>query len=184
MGFSTTRLSVLCLVLALPFGLPAFAAGSEDATPPAPTQTSEDCTKDQIWDEKTKTCVEAKDSRFDDNTRYRAVRELAWAGQPERALQVIATMTEGETDRVLTYLGFAHRKAGNVEAGLSFYDKALQKNPDNLLARSYLGQLYVEMVEIELASLQLTEIRSRNGIGTWAETALAHAIQTGETLSY
>ena len=163
---------------------PAFAAGSEDPAPPTPTQTSKDCTKDQIWDEKTKTCTEAKDSSFNDDTRYDAVRELAWSGQPERALLVLASMNEGESDRVLTYLGFAHRKAGRVEEGLAFYDKALAQNPDNRLARSYLGQLYVEMAEIELASLQLDEIRARGGAGTWAETALADAIRTGKTLNY
>lgn len=181
---SALRLSALCLLLALPLAAPVLAAGGNDDAPPQPTQTSKDCTRSQIWDDKTKTCVEATDSRFDDDTRYKAVRELAWAGQPERALDVIEAMTEGQSDRVLTYLGFAHRKAGRIEEGLAFYDRALAQNPDNLLARSYLGQLYVEMAEIRLASLQLDQIRARNGAGTWAETALARAIATGETLSY
>ncbi|MCF8512359.1 MAG: tetratricopeptide repeat protein [Rhodobacteraceae bacterium] len=178
------RVSALCFLLALPFAAPALAAGGNDDAPPTATQTSKDCTKDQIWDEKSKTCTDAKDSRFDDDTRYRAVRELAWAGQPERALQVLATMHEGETDRVLTYLGFAHRKAGRVEEGLAYYEKALQQNPDNRLARSYLGQLYVEMAETDLATVQLAEIRLRGGQGSWPEQALAHAIATGETQNY
>lgn len=162
----------------------ALAAGSDDDDPPAPTQTSTDCKEGQIWDEKTKTCTDAQDSRLDDDTRFRAVRELAWAGQPDRALEVLASMTEGETDRVLTYRAFASRKAGRIEEGLALYDRALAQNPDNILARSYLGQLYVEMAETELASLQLAEIRNRGGAGTWAETALATAIATGRTLNY
>ena len=170
----------LCLVLASP----AFAAGGNDSAPPKPSQTSKDCTKDQIWDDKAKACAPARDGRFNDDARYRAVRELAWAGQPERALTVLATMTEGETDRVLTYKGFANRKAGRIEEGLAQYDRALRVNPDNILARSYLGQLYVEMAELDLARAQLAEIRSRGGAGTWAETALASAITTGKTLSY
>lgn len=170
--------------LALLLTGPGYAAGSEDSAPPQPTQTSKDCTKDQIWDEETKTCLEAKDSRFDDDTRMKAVRELAWSGQPERALAVLAAVTEGETDRVLTYRAFALRKSGEVEAGLALYARALQVNPDNLLARSYLGQLYVEMVEIDLARAELNEIRTRGGKGTWAELALANAIRTGRTLNY
>lgn len=174
----------VAVLLMTVLALPVFAAGSDDPAPPTPTQTSKDCTKDQIWDEKTKTCIAAEDSSFNDDTRYDAVRELAWSGQPERALLVLATMSEGQSDRVLTYLGFAHRKAGRIEEGLAFYDKALAQNPDNRLARSYLGQLYVEMNELQLAALQLDEIRARGGAGTWAETALAQAITTGKTLNY
>ena len=171
----------LALVLAAP---PAFAAGSGDATPPTPTETSKDCTKAQIWDEKSKTCIDAKDSRLDNDTRMQAVRELAWAGQPDRALEVLGAVTEGDSDRVLTYRAFALRKAGQTEAGLQGYATALRVNPDNILARSYLGQLYVEMAELDLARAQLTEIRSRGGRGTWAETALDEAIRSGRTLSY
>ena len=176
-------LAPLCLLAALG-AAPALGAGSSDDAPPAATQTSKDCTKDQIWDEKSKTCIDAKDSRFDDDARYRAVRELAWAGQPDRALAVLATMGEGDSDRVLTYRAFALRKAGQIEAGLQAYAQAITRNPDNILARSYLGQLYVEMVEIDLARAELQEIRARGGQGSWAELALADAIATGRTLNY
>lgn len=171
----------LAALIAVP---PALAAGSGDATPPTPTQTSKDCTKAQIWDEESKTCIDAKDSRLDDDTRMQAVRELAWAGQPDRALEVLRAVTEGDSDRVLTYRAFALRKAGQIEAGLQGYAHALRVNPDNILARSYLGQLYVEMAELDLARAELDEIRSRGGRGTWAETALAEAIRTGRTLRY
>jgi tetratricopeptide (TPR) repeat protein len=162
----------------------ALAVGDEEPTPPQPTPTSTQCTKAQVWDEKTKTCVDAKSGQLDDDVRFRAARELAWAGQPENALIVLAAMQEGESDRVLTYLGFANRKAGRLEQGLAYYDRALVQNPDNILARSYLGQALVEMNEIALASAQLTEVRARGGAGTWAETALADAIETGQTSGY
>jgi len=162
----------------------ALAVGDEEPTPPQPTPTSTQCTKAQVWDEKTRTCVDAQSGQLDDDTRFRAVRELAWAGQPENALIVLAAMGEGESDRVLTYLGFAHRKAGRLEQGLAHYDMALAQNPDNVLARSYLGQALVEMNEIALASAQLAEVRARGGAGTWAETALATAIETGVTAGY
>jgi Tfp pilus assembly protein PilF len=93
-------------------------------------------------------------------------------------------MTEGETDRVLTYMGFAHRKAGRADLGMEHYAHALDVNPDNILARSYLGQMLVEMGEIAAARRQLDEIRTRGGAGTWAEASLARAVGTGETLNY
>jgi tetratricopeptide (TPR) repeat protein len=166
----------------LPFA--ALAAGSDDTEPPPATQTSTECVKGQVWDEATKSCVDAESGQLDDDTRFRAVRELAWAGRPEDALIVLSAMTEGQTDRVLTYIGFANRKAGRMAEGLAAYDAALALNPDNLLCRSYLGQAYVEIGQIDLAQLQLDEIRARGGAGLWAETALQSAIQTGETHSY
>ena len=176
------RLITALALSVLPFA--AFAAGSDDTEPPQPTETSTKCENAQVWDEKTQTCVDAQSGQLDDDTRFRAVRELAWAGQPEAALIVLSSMTEGETDRVLTYLGFANRKAGRLEEGLAFYDKAIAVNPDNLLARSYYGQALVEMAEIQLASVQLGEIRLRGGSGSWAETALSTALKTGAGFSY
>lgn len=173
------------LVLSLSPNL-GWAAGGDGGSEgePTPTQTSKDCKKTEIWDEKAKKCAPAQESRFDDDTRYRAVRELAWSGQPERALLVLATMSEGDSDRVLTYKGFAHRKAGRLKVGLKHYARALDQNPDNILARSYLGQAYVEMNKLDLARAELSEIRARGGAGSWAEASLAKAIKSGKTYGY
>ena len=176
------RVLLAALLMAAPCA--AFAAGTEDTAPPTPTETSTQCVKAQVWDEKLKKCVDAQSGSLSDDDRFRAVRELAWAGQPENALIVLAAMTEGETGRVLAYLGFAHRKAGRLGQGLAYYDRALIANPDNILARSYYGQMLVEMAEFEAAGRQLEEIRARGGAGTWAEASLNHALLTGQTLSY
>jgi tetratricopeptide (TPR) repeat protein len=174
---------MLSLALSLvPFA--ALAAGTGDSTAPTPTETTTKCTGAQVWDEVKQACVDAQSGALDDDTLFDAARELAWAGRPQDALTVLSAMREGETDRVLTYLGFAHRKSGDLEAGLAAYDRALAQNPDNLLARSYFGQALVEMNEIELASAQLAEIRARGGAGSWAETSLSEAIRTGQTYNY
>ena len=183
MQLARFRHPLLAAVLAtLPAG--AFAVGSDDSSPPTQTQTTTVCPKGQVWSDKLKACAMPEDSRLDDDTRFRAVRELAWAGRPDDALAVLATMTEGDTDRVLTYRGFALRKSGNLEAGLTAYEAALTQNPDNILARSYYGQALVEMNELQMASVQLDEIRARGGSGTWAEQALARAIATGVTYNF
>jgi len=171
--------AALCL---LP--LAALAVGSDDTEPPPATQTSTEYVRGQVWDEATKRCTDAESRQLDDDTRFRAVRELAWAGRPEDALIVLSAMTEGRTDRVLTCIGFASRKARRMEEGLAACDAALALNPDNLLCRSRLGQACVELGKIELAQAQLDEIRARGGDGLWAETALESAIRTGETHDY
>ena len=175
------RLALAAALCALPL---AALAASDDDFPPKQTKTSTECTDGQVWDEKSKTCTDPKSGALDNDTRYRAVRELAWAGRPDDALHVLSAMTEGDTDRVLTYKGFAHRKADRLEEGLAWYDAALTANPDNLLARSYLGQAYVLMGEIALAQAQLDQIRARGGAGGWPETSLETAIATGQTYNY
>ncbi len=162
----------------------SFAAGSDDTTPPTPTATTTKCEEGLVFDEKTKKCLAPVEGRLDDDTLYQAVRELAYAGKYDAALSVLAGMSDQSDDRVLTYLGFINRKMGNLERGMDFYQLALAINPDNILARSYMGQGLVEQGEIELAQLQLDQIGARGGAGTWAETSLRRAIETGVTYTY
>lgn len=176
------RLLTLAFVALTPFA--AFAAGSDDAEPPQPTATTTECTDGKVFDEEKKACVAPEDSSLNNDERYRAVRELAYAGQSGAAMRVLAAMTEGQTDRVLTYTGFLNRQMGNWEAGIAAYEMALQVNPDNILARSYFGQALVLMNETDMANVQLDEIRNRGGAGTWAEASLATAIMTGTTTTY
>ena len=162
----------------------ALAVGMEDPLPPKETQTTVECETGTIWDDEAKECVKPKDASLDDDALYKAVRELAYFDNPETALEVLGVMQEGETDRVLTYLGFAHRKLGDMTAAYSYYDKALEQNPDNLMARSYLGQAYVSEGLFDLATAELSEIRARGGRGTWPEVALRLAIDTGSGKAY
>ena len=97
---------------------------------------------------------------------------------------VLSAMTEGQTDRGMTYQGFILRKSGHVEAGIAAYEAALAINPGNILTHSYYGQLLVEMNEIDAARGHLQAIRDHGGTGTWAEVALARAIDTGLTYSF
>jgi tetratricopeptide (TPR) repeat protein len=161
-----------------------LAAGSDDSEPPKPTETSTQCAEGEVFDEKTATCIKAESSSLSDDQRFGAVRELAYAGRPDEALAILATMTEGETPRVLTYRGFLLRQTGEVEAGIAAYERAIALDAGNILARSYYGQLLVQMNETALARQQLAAIRMHGGGGTWADRALAEAIDSGVTTSY
>lgn len=176
------KLVALLLSVALPFA--AFAAGSDDTAPPTPTETTTTCANGEIFDAEAKKCKNPQDVSLGDDTRFQAVRELAYAGRYSDALASLDAMQEGESDRVLTYRGFITRQSGDMAGGMAFYARALAANPDNILVRSYMGQALVEQGDIAAASRQLAEIRSRNGTGTWAEAALAHAVGTGQTLNY
>ena len=162
----------------------ALAAGTEDTAPPKPTETTTECAKGEVWDEKTKACIKAEDSSLNDDQRFGAVRELAYAGRNDEAMAILATMTEGETSRVMTYQGFLLRQTGHIEDGIAAYERAIAMNPANILARSYYGQLLVQMDELAMAEDQLTQIRAHGGAGTWAEQSLQTAIKTGVTYTF
>lgn len=162
----------------------ALAVGSDDSQPPTPTETTTKCEKGKVWDEKTKACVKAEDTSLNDDQRFGAVRELAYAGRFDEAMVVLAAMREGDTSRVMTYRGFLLRQTGHVEDGIAAYERAIALDPANNLARSYYGQLLVQMDELALASDQLNQIRAHGGTGSWAETALAAAIETGVTYTF
>lgn len=171
------------LILAA-FPAMAFAAGSDDTEPPKPTETSTECKDGQVFDDKEQKCVDPQSGSLSDDLRFDAVRELAWAGQYDNAMIVLSAMTEGETDRVMTYKGFILRKSGNVEAGITAYEAALKLNPGNILTHSYYGQLLVEMNEMDAARTHLQAIRDHGGTGTWAEIALVRAIDEGLTYNF
>jgi tetratricopeptide (TPR) repeat protein len=162
----------------------ALAVGSDDSEPPTPTETTTQCAKGEVWDEKTKACIKSEDSSLNDDQRFGAVRELAYAGRPDEAMAILATMTEGETTRVMTYQGFLLRQLGRVEDSIAAYERAIALDTTNILARSYYGQLLVQMNEMELATLQLAAIRMHGGGGTWADRALSDAITSGVTYTY
>jgi tetratricopeptide (TPR) repeat protein len=167
-------------VLALPM---ALAAGDDVTTPPPPTPTPQ-CPAGQIHDQKAGKCVPAKSSSLSDNDRYQAVRELAYAQQYAAAAQVLDAMSDPSDDRVLTYRGFILRKTGRLEQAGEYYRAALNKNPNNLLVRSYMGQGFVEAGDLAAARRQHEEILARGGKGTWAEESLRTALSSGRTYRY
>ncbi|MCF2872451.1 hypothetical protein L0664_15355 [Octadecabacter sp. G9-8] len=160
-----------------------FAAGSETDTPPTPTETTETCADGLVFDLATQTCMTPAASSNDDNAMMDAVRELAYDGRFADARDVLDLLDPADS-MVQTYYGFTARKLGDLESGMSFYAAALAIDPDNNLARSYMGQGMVEMGDLIGAQTQLSEIRARDGRQTWPEIALRMAIESGTGPSY
>lgn len=173
---------IFATALALPLvaGSIASAAGNGNGSsvPKKPK-----CETGLVYDKKTKTCVIAKESNLSVDTLYDTVQELAYAGRYSDAQTVLAAMPQDD-DRTLTYMGFTNRKMGNIDTAMAFYTRAIETNPSNVLARSYMGQGLVEMGQITAAIAELHAIRAHGGSGTWAEASLAKAIATGETFNY
>lgn len=169
---------LLATALALSLPVAAFAAGGEYNPPSKPK-----CQSGFVYDKKTKSCVSDTGHSLDIEGLFQEVRALSHDGRFDDA-QVLLAQMPADDDRTLTYLGFTNRKEGNLETAMVYYTRALEKNPANILARSYMGQGLVEQGLIKEAMGQLRAIRSHGGTGTWAEASLRTAIATGETFDW
>jgi tetratricopeptide (TPR) repeat protein len=126
-----------------------------------------------------KKCVKVESGILPDEDLYQQGRALAKAGHYEWALQVLAAVQNQNDPRVLNYTGYSNRKAGRLEIGITYYRKALAIDPNFVLAREYLGEGYVAAGRIDLAKLELNEIKSRAGVGSEEYQDLSKAIATG-----
>ncbi|MGX9354326.1 hypothetical protein ACS3SW_03955 [Roseobacteraceae bacterium S113] len=178
----TLKSTLFALPLALaPLG--AFAAGGDD-TAPKTTNTTQTCATGLVWDADRGACVAPQDSRLDDDTRYEAVRELAYHGALDAAQAVLASMSDQSEPRVQTYWGFTHARMGDLDAGLRHYQAALKSDPSNILARSYMGQALLANGQRGAAFKQYRAILELGGKGSWAEASLRDALETGRTYNY
>ncbi|MCU0825826.1 MAG: hypothetical protein MUE52_00095 [Tabrizicola sp.] len=174
-------ISTLSTLAVLSMGGAALAAGSDDTEPPVKSETTETCTDGQVWDEKTGACVAPEQGAMTDDALYEAARELAYDGQYENALKVLAVAENPNDPRILNYKGFANRKAGRIAEGMAYYQAALAIDPNYILARSYMGQALVAEGDFLAARDQLLEIEARGGRETWAYAALEKALLGEET---
>ncbi len=175
---------------------------SPNQVPPAQTETTENCFDERqwdpelnsyvryaqkvngVWDPQLKRCIRPdKAGYLQSELLEDAVRELAYFGRNGEAQELLSQMDQS-SDFVLTYWGFTHRKLGNRDKALAFYQTAIDRNPDNILARSYMGQGFVTEGDYVAAREQLQIIRARGGKGTWAEASLQTAIETGTGYDY
>jgi Flp pilus assembly protein TadD len=88
-----------------------------------------------------------------------SVREKIKAANYSAALEELRGLAE-DTQQADVYnlLGYTLRKTGDYETSLTYYNKALQLQPDFKAAREYLGELYVETGQIGKAREQLAAL--------------------------
>jgi tetratricopeptide (TPR) repeat protein len=121
-------------------------------------------------------CVKLKAEALPDIELYENARMLADEGEYEWALDHLRLMSNQSDAEVLNYTGYANRKAGRLETGISYYHKALAITPNYVQAREYLGEAYVLAGRVDLARAQLQEIGWRCGTHCETYQALEAAI--------
>jgi tetratricopeptide (TPR) repeat protein len=135
----------------------AFAEASKDKGP-----LSARCDQFARASEAWNGCVGSISAKMPVIEAFYAGYWLAKSGKYAEALQYLH-QADSRDERVLTYIGFATRKLGDVDAALPYYGKALQRNPDYAVARAYLGDAYLTKGEPQKAKDELAEIGRRCG---------------------
>jgi tetratricopeptide (TPR) repeat protein len=152
-GYRAALLFGACLSAALLAGQ-ACASGDESA-PPKPN-----CPKGQVWDTKTAKCVLQTSKATSDTDRTDYAYRLAKDGRYDEALALLDTLQNPNTAKALNYRGYATRKLGRTDEGISYYLQSVALDPNYAQVREYLGEAYVIKGRIDLAQEQLVKIKA------------------------
>jgi len=77
---------------------------------------------------------------------------------------------------ILNYLGFSHRKLMRFEEAEKYYRQALAINPDHIGANEYLGEMYLELGQLDKAKAQLAVLDRLCAFGCAEREDLARLI--------
>ena len=171
MTTTTVRIASLVLggfIAAAALSVPVFAAGDDSETMPV-------CKKGEVYDKKAKKCVKQSSANITDENRTDYAYSLAKSGRFDEALAMLDTVKDQNNAEVLNYRGYATRKLGRTDEGISYYTKSVAMDPKYTLVREYLGEAYVIKGQMDLANDQLSTIKALCGNTTCEEYRDLHA---------
>lgn len=162
--------SAFAVALLLSTGNLAIAAGSGGGG----SNEEVKCNAGMTYNKEKGVCEQT--SMLDDRQLLEQGRALALAGHYENALEALSAVRNKQNSGVLTYLGYATRKMGDLDAGIAYYHQALAIEPDNLNTREYLGEGYVAAGRVDLAEVELARLETLCGKTCNQYEALSAAI--------
>ena len=124
------------------------------------------CAPGQVWDKKKQKCLERHSSVLPDPELTEYAFALAKADRYQEAIDVLDLLDNPNTPRALNYRGYATRKLGRTEEGISYYLKSVALDPEYPQVREYLGEAYVIEGKFDLAKEQLSTIERLCGSKT------------------
>jgi len=164
----------LGLALGAAAAFPAMAAGG-DSGGAQPT-----CAKGQGYDAKKKGCVKAERGILPDQQLTEYAYALAKDGRFTEALDTLDLLENPNTARALNYRGYATRKLGRTEEGISYYLRSVALDPGYTQVREYLGEAYVIQGKADLAKQQLAVLKSLCGTDCEEYRDLSDAISSAK----
>ena len=81
------------------------------------------------------------------------------------AIPILAAIVKADPKNTdaLNLMGYSYRKTGQTDLALQYYNKALALSPKHLGANEYLGELYVELGQIDKAKERLAVLQAACG---------------------
>jgi tetratricopeptide (TPR) repeat protein len=140
------------------------------------------CRAGLVWDARKNICVQAQRGMLPDEELAEYAYALAEEGRYREALSTLDLLEDPETPKALNYRGFATRKLGRLDEGISYYLKAVALDPEYAPVREYLGEAYVVQGRLDLAKQQLAIIESICGTRCEEYIDLAEAIEAAGDL--
>jgi tetratricopeptide (TPR) repeat protein len=138
-------------------GMGGSGKGGSSAGDTMPT-----CKQGEVYNQKSKRCVKHTADISDENVTDYAY-SLAKAHRYDEALAMLDTLKNPNTAEALNYRGYATRKLGRTDEGITYYLKSVELDPKYAKVREYLGEAYVVKGRIDLAKDQLNTIKTLCG---------------------
>ena len=156
-----------CLVIAGPALADGGGGGPGDSTT---------CQRGEVYDARSMKCVKQGSQVLPDKALAEYAYVLAKAERYDEALDVLKLMKNPNTPQALNYRGYATRKLGRVDEGISYYLKSVRLDPRYAQVREYLGEAYVIKGDMARAKAQLRKIKAICGTECEEYEDLAKAI--------
>ena len=121
-----------------------------------------------VWDRKSQKCMGKRSGVLPDADLTEYAYALAKAERYPEAIEILDMLGDSNTPRALNYRGYATRKMGRTDEGISYYVKSVALDPNYAQVREYLGEAYVIQGKFDLANEQLATIQKLCG-GTQCE---------------
>jgi hypothetical protein len=149
----------------------ASSGSSSSATSSAPSHSSGSpagtdlttCNTGLVWDARNQKCVAKHSGVLPDADLTEYAYALAKADRYPEAIEILDMLDNPNTPRALNYRGYATRKMGRTDEGISYYMKSVALDPNYAQVREYLGEAYVIQGKFDLAKDQLATIQKLCG---------------------
>jgi tetratricopeptide (TPR) repeat protein len=138
--------------------------------------SSTTCPRGEVYDARSMSCVKQGSQVLPDKALAEYAYVLAKAERYDEALEILQLMKNPNTPQALNYRGYATRKLGRVDEGISYYLKSVKLDPRYAQVREYLGEAYVIKGDMARAKAQLRKIKMICGIECEEYEDLAKAI--------
>jgi tetratricopeptide (TPR) repeat protein len=121
------------------------------------------CFPGQVWDMEHQKCLERRSGILPDSELTDYAFALTSADRYQEAIDVLDLLDNPSTPRALNARGYATRKLGRIDEGISYYLRSVALDPAYPQVREYLGEAYVIQGKFDLAREQLATIEKLCG---------------------